>query len=726
MQHCIRRLTIIQILTRLSATFKRGILIRFLENQSTYFVFLMACIIFAYHKLIIGCMNETENRIKRLRQELEQHNYLYYVSSAPIISDKAFDELMKELQSLEEQYPEYDDPLSPTRRVGSDLSKEFEQVEHQYPMLSLGNTYSESEIKDFYERTARNLVEPFEIVAELKYDGTSISLIYEQGMLKRAITRGDGLRGDDVTANVKTIRSIPLKLRGDSYPVRFEIRGEILLPWQEFERLNKERKQQEEPLFANPRNAASGTLKQQNPAVVDQRRLDAYFYYLLGETLPADTHYDNLKAARAYGFKVTEAVAICHNLQEIYDFIRYWNVERKNLPVATDGIVLKVNSLRQQRFLGFTAKSPRWAISYKFQAEKAETRLNSVSYQVGRTGVVTPVANLTPVQLAGTVVKRASLHNADIMAELDLHIDDYVYVEKGGEIIPKIVGVNKGARTLFPGEKVGFITHCPECGTPLIREEGEAGHYCPNEWECAPQIKGKIEHFVSRRAMNINIGPETVDDLYNAGYVRNVADLYTVSFDDLMRLERWAEKSARNFLESLEASKTTSFERVIFALGIRFVGETVAKRLANAFRSYDQLENASLDDLTAVGEIGDRIAQSVINYLSDPRNKELTCRLTVYGLQMHINEESQTIRTNTLNGQTIVISGTFAHHSRDEYKAMIEQHGGKNSGSVSGNTDLLLAGENMGPSKLEKAIKSGVTIINETDFLKLLQANDSD
>ena len=670
-------------------------------------------------------MIEIERKIRQLREELEKHNYQYYVLSSPVISDKAFDEMMKELQSLEYQYPEYDDPHSPTRRVGSDLSKEFEQVEHQYPMLSLGNTYSEGEIRDFYERTARNLSEPFDIVAELKYDGSSISLIYEQGVLIRAITRGDGVRGDDVTANVRTIRSIPLKLRGNDYPEKFEIRGEILLPWQEFERLNKERSQQEEPLFANPRNAASGTLKQQNPAIVAQRRLDAYFYYLLGETLPADTHYANLEAARAYGFKVTEAVRLCHNLQDVYDFLKYWDVERKNLPVATDGVVLKVNALRQQRFLGFTAKSPRWAISYKFQAEQAETRLLSVSWQVGRTGVVTPVANLAPVQLAGTVVKRASLHNADIIAELDLHLDDSVYVEKGGEIIPKITGVNKEARTLFMGEKVRFITHCPECGATLIRAEGEAGHYCPNEWACAPQLKGKIEHFVTRRAMNINIGPETVEDLYNAGYVRNVADLYAVSFDDLMRLERWAEKSARNFLESLETSKTTPFERVLFALGIRFVGETVAKRLANAFHSYDNLENATLEALTAVGEIGERIAQSVVSYFADPRNKELVNRLKAYGLQMQISDERQAIHSDKLKGKTIVISGTFTYHSRDEYKAMIERHGGKNSGSVSGNTDYLLAGDNMGPAKLEKATQLGVQIIHETDFLTLLNDNGS-
>jgi len=677
-------------------------------------------------------MKEIELKIKQLREELDRHNYNYYVLSAPVISDKEFDFMMKELQSLEEQYPEYIDPLSPTQRVGSDLSKEFAQVEHQYPMLSLGNTYSEGEVRDFYERTARALNEPFEIIAELKYDGTSISLLYENGELKRAITRGDGTRGDDVTANVKTIRSIPLKLLDFDFrseqlskgryniPEKFEIRGEILLPWQEFERINKLREEQEEPLFANPRNAASGTLKQLNPAIVAERRLDAYLYYMLGENLPTDTHFGNLEAARSWGFKIPDVVRVCKNVQDISDYIKLWDKERKNLPVATDGIVLKVNSLRQQRFLGFTAKSPRWAISYKFQAEKAETRLNSVSYQVGRTGVITPVANLEPVQLAGTVVKRASLHNADIIAELDLNIGDNVYIEKGGEIIPKIVGVNKDARSMLIGDKVVFITRCPECGTQLVREGGEAAHYCPNDRDCAPQIKGKIEHFVTRRAMNINIGPETVEDLYNAGYVRNTADLYTVKFADLMRLERWAEKSARNFLDSLEESKKVPFERVLFALGIRFVGETVAKKLAFAFTSCDNLEIASIEDLTAVDEVGERIAQSVIRYFADERNRALVGRLNEYGLMMRISEEQQTLRTDKLQGQTFVISGTFTQHSRDEYKAMIEQNGGKNSGSVSAKTDYILAGDNMGPAKLEKAKKLGVKIMDETEFLRIL------
>jgi DNA ligase (NAD+) len=661
-----------------------------------------------------------KDKIKALREALEQHNYNYYVLSAPTISDREFDEMMKELQVLEESHPEYADPHSPTQRVGSDLSKEFEQVVHKYPMLSLGNTYSEDEVKDFYERIARDLNEPFEIVAELKYDGTSISLTYEDGRLVRAVTRGDGTRGDDVTANVKTIRSVPLKLMGDRYPATFEIRGEILLPWAEFDRLNKEREEQEEPLFANPRNAASGTLKQQNPAVVAARKLDAYFYYLLGEELPAETHFDNLEAARSWGFKIPNVIRVCNSLEDIYGYIAYWDVERKNLPVATDGIVLKVNSLRQQRNLGFTAKSPRWAIAYKFQAERAVTRLNSVSFQVGRTGAVTPVANLEPVLLAGTTVKRASLHNADIIEGLDLHLGDKVFVEKGGEIIPKIVGVDVEARGLLVGDKVRFIRSCPECGTPLMRPEGEAAHYCPNEAGCPPQIKGKIEHFVTRRAMNINMGPETVEDLYEAGYIKDTADLYTLEIADLLRLERWADKSARNLMASLEESKQVPFERVLYGLGIRFVGETVAKRLVSAFHSMEQLEQASFEDLTAVDEIGERIARSIIAYFADERNRTLVNRLKEYGLQMSVAEEKLANRSEKLKGLSIVISGTFAKHSRDEYKAMIEQHGGKNSGSVSGKTDYILAGDNMGSAKLEKAAKLGVKIINEDEFLNMI------
>ncbi len=667
-------------------------------------------------------MNAIEERIKALRSELEQHNYNYYVLSSPTISDKEFDDKMSELQKLEEEHPEFFDPHSPTQRVGSDLSKEFEQVEHKYPMLSLGNTYSEADIREFYERTAKALNEPFEIVAELKYDGTSISLIYENGRLVRAITRGDGTRGDDVTANVRTIRSVPLKLQGDDYPENFEIRGEILLPWAEFDRLNKEREEQEEPLFANPRNAASGTLKQQNPAIVAARKLDAYLYYVLGENLPADTHYGNLEAARKWGFKIPDVIRICNSVEDILKYIEYWDTERKNLPVATDGIVLKVNSLRQQRNLGFTAKSPRWAIAYKFQAERACTRLNSVSFQVGRTGAVTPVANLEPVLLAGTVVKRASLHNADIIASLDLHIGDNVYVEKGGEIIPKIVGVDVDSRSFMMGDKVSFIKKCPECGSLLFRPEGEAAHYCPNTNGCPPQIKGRIEHFVTRKAMNINIGPETIEALYDAGLVKNIADLYDLKMTDLLSLERWAEKSARNLMESLRESKQVPFERVLFALGIRYVGETVAKRLALVFHSMDRIRNASFEELVSANEIGDRIAQSVVDYFADENNMAILVRLENAGLQMKVSEESLASRSDKLQGLTIVISGTFSSFSRDEYKNMIEQNGGKNVGSVSKKTSFILAGENVGPAKLEKASKLGVRIVSEEEFLKMLES----
>lgn len=662
-----------------------------------------------------------KEQIEALRKELEQHNYNYYVLSAPVISDQEFDAKMKALQELEAAHPEFYDANSPTQRVGSDLTKDFVQVTHRYPMLSLGNTYSEEDVRDFYERIARSLNEPFEIVAELKYDGTSISLTYEKGELTRAVTRGDGTKGDDVTANVRTIRSVPLRLHGSDYPDIVEIRGEILLPWAEFDRLNKEREEQEEPLFANPRNAASGTLKQQNPAIVAARKLDAYLYYVLGEDLPSDTHYGNLEAARRWGLKISDAIQVCHSLEDIYAYIHKWDAGRHNLPVATDGIVLKVNSLSQQRYLGFTAKNPRWAIAYKFQAERAETRLNSVSFQVGRTGAVTPVANLEPVLLAGTIVKRASLHNADIIAGLDLHIGDEVYVEKGGEIIPKIVGVNKEARTFLLGDKVRFITRCPECGTPLVRTEGEAAYYCPNDSGCPPQIKGKIEHFVTRKAMNINMGPETVEDLYEAGLIKNAADLYELKINDLLHLERWAEKSARNLLESLRQSKQVPFERVLYALGIRYAGETVAKRLAQAFHSMDKLEKASWEELIAVDEIGERIARSVMDYFADERNRELVERLKNYGLQMEISEEALANRSERLKGLTIVISGTFSQHSREEYKSLIEKHGGKNSGSVSGKTDYILAGENMGPAKLEKAAKLGVKIIHEDEFLKLIE-----
>lgn len=662
-----------------------------------------------------------EARIKELRALLDRHNHNYYVLSRPEISDFEFDALMNELISLEAGHPELDDPCSPTKRVGSDLSKEFEQVAHRYPMLSLGNTYSEGEVRDFYERTSRSLHgEPFEIVAELKYDGTSISLIYENGVLVRAVTRGDGTKGDDVTANVKTIRSVPVRLFGNDFPALFEIRGEILLPWAEFDRLNKEREEQEEPLFANPRNAASGTLKLQNPAVVASRKLDAFFYYMLGEELTFENHFENLEAARSWGFKVPDVIRKCTTLDDVFAYLDYWDKERKNLPVATDGVVLKVNSLRQQKNLGFTSKSPRWAIAYKFQAERSATRLNSVSFQVGRTGAVTPVANLEPVQLSGTVVRRASLHNADIIAGLDLYLGDQVFVEKGGEIIPKIVGVDAGARSILLGEKVRFIAKCPECGTALMRPEGEAAYYCPNEAGCPPQIKGRIEHFVTRKAMAINIGPETVDDLYQAGYVQTVADLYTVRKEDLLRLDRWAEKSADNFMKSVETSKEVAFERVLFALGIRYVGETVAKKLAFAFQSIENLEKATFEQLIEVDEIGDRIAQSVMAFFADSQNRELIDRLRLYGLQLTLSEVAMAVRSNKLGGKSVVVSGTFARYSRDEYKKMIEQNGGKNTGSVSGKTNFILAGENMGPAKLEKAAALGVKILNEEEFLKMI------
>jgi DNA ligase (NAD+) len=593
-------------------------------------------------------------------------------------------------------------------------------VAHKYPMLSLGNTYSENEVTDFYERVKKALNEDFEICCELKYDGTSISLTYEDGKLVRAVTRGDGEKGDDVTDNVKTIRTIPLVLHGN-YPKSFEIRGEILMPWVVFEELNREKEAREEPLFANPRNAASGTLKLQNSAIVASRKLDAYLYYLLGEELPCDGHYENLQAAASWGFKTSEHTRKAHSLEEVFEYINYWDTERKNLPVATDGIVLKVNSLRQQKNLGFTAKSPRWAIAYKFQAERALTRLNRVTYQVGRTGTVTPVANLDPVQLSGTIVKRASLHNADIIEGLDLHIGDMVYVEKGGEIIPKITGVDKDARSMLIGEKVKFITHCPECGSKLIRFEGEAAHYCPNETACPPQIKGKIEHFISRKAMNIDgLGPETVDMFYRLGLIKDTADLYQLKTDDIKNLERMGEKSAENIVNGIAASKEVPFERVLFALGIRFVGETVAKKIAKSFTDIEELENADLEKLKNIDEIGEKIAQSIITYFSNPVNRELVERLKSNGLQLHRTEEDLSGYTDKLAGQSIVISGVFTHHSRDEYKEMIEKNGGKNVGSISSKTSFILAGENMGPAKLEKAQKLGVKIMSEDEFLALL------
>ena len=635
-------------------------------------------------------MTEIE-RIDQLREELHLHNYNYYVLNAPVISDIEFDKLMRELQDLEAKHPEHFDENSPSMRVGSDINKNFTQVEHKYPMLSLGNTYSEAEVTDFYERVSKSLNEEFEICCEMKFDGTSISLTYENGKLVRAVTRGDGVKGDDVTDNVKTIRSIPLVLHGNDYPQNFEIRGEILMPWDVFEKLNREREAREEPLFANPRNAASGTLKSQNSAVVASRQLDAYLYYLLGENLPCDGHYENLQKAAEWGFKISHITRKVRTLDEVFEFIKYWDIERKNLPVATDGIVLKVNSLRQQRNLGYTAKSPRWAIAYKFQAEQALTKLIKVTYQVGRTGAITPVANLEPVQLSGTVVRRASLHNADIIASLDLHVGDMVYVEKGGEIIPKITGVDAASRKP-DSEKITFITHCPECGSKLIRYEDEAAHYCTNETACPPQIKGKIEHFISRKAMNIEgLGPETVDLFYQEGMIHNVADLYHLQATDICQLERMGEKSAENIIQGILRSKEVPFERVLFALGIRFVGETVAKKIAKAFRSIDALMSATLDDLIHVDEIGEKIAQSILLYFANEKNRALIERLREAGLKLKADETDYSGYTDKLQGKSIVISGVFAYHSRDEYKEMIEKHGGKNVGSISKKTSFVLS-----------------------------------
>ncbi len=663
-------------------------------------------------------MDSVQQRIDSLRKELNQHNYNYYILSQPTISDFEFDEKLRTLQELEEQHPEFFDPNSPTQRVGNDINKEFKQVYHKYPMLSLSNTYSESEITDFYDRTRKALNEEFELVCELKYDGSSISLIYENGKLIQAVTRGDGEKGDDVTLNVKTIRSIPLVLHGDDYPSLFEVRGEIMMPWTVFDELNRERESQEEALFANPRNAASGTLKLLNSKEVAKRKLDAFFYYLLGEKLPTDTHYDNLQKMKSWGFKISDATRKCNTLQDVFDFIARWDTERKKLPVATDGIVIKVNSLKQQRNLGYTAKSPRWAIAYKFQPEKAQTCLKSVSYQVGRTGAVTPVANLEPVLLSGTTVKRASLYNADAISNLDLHIGDMVYVEKGGEIIPKITSVNKDARTAELGEKVEFIKKCPECGAELVREEGEAAYYCPNEDGCPPQIKGKIEHFVTRKAMNINVGSETIELLYNKELIKNSADLYFLRVDDIETLERWGEKSANNLINSIKESQNTPFERVLFALGIRYVGETVAKKLAFAMKNIENIENATLEQLTDINEIGERIALSIIAFFRKDANLQLVNRLKGAGLCFQISEKKMEEQTELLKGLTFVISGTFENHSREELKELIEQNGGKNASSVSSKTDYLLAGDNIGPAKLEKAHKLKVKFMTEDEFIK--------
>ena len=664
-------------------------------------------------------MTEQE-RILQLRRELHQHNYRYYVLNQPIISDQQFDFMMHELQDLEAKHPELYDANSPSQRVGSDLSQEFRQVEHRYPMLSLANTYSEQDVATWYDSVLKGLNgEPFEVCCELKYDGLSISLTYEDGRLVQAVTRGDGVRGDDVTANVKTIRSIPLVLSEGDYPENFEIRGEILMPWKVFERLNAEREAAEEPLFANPRNAASGTLKSLSSALVASRQLDAYLYYLLGDQIPVDGHYENLQIAASWGFKISQGMRKVSTLQEIYDFINYWDSERKNLPVATDGIVLKVNSLRQQRSLGYTAKSPRWAIAYKFKAERECTRLLEVTYQVGRTGAVTPVANMEPVQLAGTTVKRATLNNEDFIRSFDLHIGDMVYVEKGGEIIPKIVGVNIDERPII-SQPVQFIKRCPECGTPLVRYEGEAAWYCPNDAGCPPQIKGRIEHFIARKAMNIDsLGPETVNEYYQRRIIHNIADLYDIEVQQING-DGSRTKSAQRIVNGIQKSKEVPFERVVFALGIRFVGETSARLLARHFKTMDALMNAGLEELQEVEGIGEVMAKSIITYFHNPENQTIIERLRGYGLQMALSEDQTTAASDKLAGQSIVISGVFAHHSRDEYKLIIEQNGGKNVGSISGKTSFILAGENMGPSKLEKAQKLGVRIVSEDEFLEML------
>ena len=664
---------------------------------------------------------DEKQRIEQLRRELHEHNYRYYVQNQPSISDYDFDQLMHELQQLEARHPEMADPNSPTQRVGSDLQSEFRQVAHKYPMLSLANTYSEQDVRDWYDSVSRGLGgEPFEVCCEMKYDGLSISLTYVDGRLTQAVTRGDGVQGDDVTQNVRTIRAIPLVLKNSSYPHEFEIRGEILMPWASFERLNAEREAAEEPLFANPRNAASGTLKSLDSRVVASRQLDAYLYYLLGDELPADGHFENLEAARQWGFKISEGMKKVHTVDEVMDFINYWDQERKNLPVATDGIVLKVNSLRQQRALGFTAKSPRWAIAYKFKAERACTELLEVTYQVGRTGAVTPVANMAPVQLAGTTVRRATLNNEDFIRSFDLHIGDHVYVEKGGEIIPKIVGVDIDQRPII-AQPVQFIKRCPECGTPLVRYEGEAAWYCPNDTGCPPQIKGRIEHFIARKAMNIDsLGPETVDEYYRRGLIRNVADLYDIDVQQING-DGSRTKSAQRIVNGIRKSKEVPFERVVFALGIRFVGETSARLLARHFKSMDALMQAGLEELQEVEGIGEVMAKSIISYFHNEQNREIVERLRGYGLQFELASSLLSPLSSKLAGQSIVISGVFAHHSRDEYKLIIEQNGGKNVGSISGKTSFILAGDNMGPSKLEKANKLGIRIVNEDEFLEMLQ-----
>ena len=665
---------------------------------------------------------DPRQRITDLRNELNRHNHNYYVLNAPEISDRDFDMLMKELEALEAKYPDMDDPLSPTHRVGSDISSSFEQEPHIYPMLSLANTYSISEADEWFGRVRAGLGgEDFAITGEMKFDGTSISLIYEHGRLVRAVTRGDGERGDVVTENIKTIKSIPLQLQGEGWPEFFEIRGEVLMPWEAFERLNKEREFNEEPLFANPRNAAAGTLKMLNSREVSRRGLDAYFYYLLGPELPFDNHYDNMTAARSWGFKVSEIMTLMHSLEEVDNFINHWDKARRELPVATDGLVFKVNSLRQQLNLGFTAKSPRWAIAYKFAAERAVTRLKFVSFEVGRMGIVTPVANLEPVLLSGTVVKRASLHNEDIISALGIHDHDLLYVEKGGEIIPKITGVDENGRE--PGaEPIRFVSHCPACGTPLVRVEGEAAWQCPNKFGCAPQIAGRVEHFVGRKMMNIDgIGEETARQLLNTGLVSNIADLYDLQPSQLLRLDGFGPRSAERVMEGLEASRSVPYDRVIYALSIPFVGDTVAKKVAKAFPDIDMLMSASAEQLAAVNDIGPKIAEGVVEYFANEMNRSIVERLKAAGLQMSMTVENSEPHSDCLAGKSIVISGTFSHHSRDEYKDLIERNGGKNVGSISKKTDFVLAGENMGPSKREKAASLGIPLLSEDEFLAMIE-----
>lgn len=666
-------------------------------------------------------MTPHQQRILDLRDELNRHNHNYYVLNAPEISDQDFDMLMKELEVLEAEHPDMDDPLSPTHRVGSDLTEGFEQVKHIHPMLSLSNTYSIEEVDEWFDRVRSALGgEDFDIVGEMKFDGTSISLIYEHGRLVRAVTRGDGERGDVVTENIKTIRSIPLQLQGSGWPDFFEIRGEVLMPWSAFERLNREREFNEEPLFANPRNAASGTLKTLSSREVARRGLDAYFYYLIGPDLPADNHYDNMQAARSWGFKVSDIMTLLHGIDSVDSFINKWDAERSALPVATDGLVFKVNSLRQQLNLGYTSKSPRWAIAYKFQAERALTRLQHVSFEVGRMGVVTPVANLDPVLLSGTVVKRASLHNEDIINTLGIHEHDMLYVEKGGEIIPKITGVDVSQRE--PGaEPVRFVSHCPACGTPLVRVEGEAAWQCPNKFGCPPQLAGRVEHFVGRKMMNIEgIGEETVEQLFHNRLISNIADLYDLTPDKLLKLDGFGPRSAERVMEGLEASKNVPFDRVVYALSIPFVGDTVAKKVAKAFPDIDTLMNATCEQLAATKDIGPRIAENVVEYFANPINRDIIERLRNAGLQMAMPAESTEGRTDLLEGKSFVISGTFSRHSRDEYKELIERNGGKNVGSISKKTDYVLAGENMGPSKREKAQTLGIPVIDENQFLSMI------